>query len=243
MDGSRDLNISGFKVVNVADPTEPRDVVTKNYVDTLEYQMKDYINLRDQRIMKYINDLRNLTPNSSVEEYIRYINLRAITCHSLAGLVTMKSTLPSDPHPVYEHGGPHVWIESPTSSLEYKIVDTQAINNKYIKVSFQFPVIVETWTLYILDQAVEWKVAYVWEYSDDGENWTVLGAPKKIMSDSLLWCGNNSFMIFTNFKVKEHDKGHKYWRIVFQHSTTKSKYIYINYLQMRLRLPEETEYV
>ncbi len=41
MDGSRDLNISGFKVVNVADPTEPSDVVTKHYIDILEYNMKD----------------------------------------------------------------------------------------------------------------------------------------------------------------------------------------------------------
>ena len=67
MDGSRDLNISGFKVVNVADPTQPRDVLTKNYVDNL-------INDRSQRIIKYINDIRSLTPNTSVEEYIRYIN-------------------------------------------------------------------------------------------------------------------------------------------------------------------------
>ena len=78
MDGSRDLNISGFKVVNVAEPTEPRDVVTKQYVDKLEYDMKDFINhlvnSRDQRIIKIIDDVRTLTPISSSEEYVRYIN-------------------------------------------------------------------------------------------------------------------------------------------------------------------------
>ena len=233
MDGSRDLNISGFKVVNVADPTEPRDVVTKNYVDTLEYQMKDYINLRDQRIMKYINDLRNLTPNSSVEEYIRYINLRAITCHSLAGLVTMKSTLPSESHPVYEHGGPHVWIESPTSSLEYKISHTQAITG-YIQATFLFPVKVTTWTLYILYEAVKWKVSYVWEFSDDEITWTLIDKQKKAESKTNIWSGNNAIITFDNHEVHKPDKGHKHWRLLFKFSSTLSKYIYINYLQMRL---------
>ena len=78
MDGSRDLNISGFKVVNVADPTEKQDVVTRNYIDILEHNMKDYIKTRDQRIMEYISHIRNLTPNTSVQEYIRYIKIYKI---------------------------------------------------------------------------------------------------------------------------------------------------------------------
>ena len=44
MDRSRDLNISGYKIVNVANPTQPADVVTKNYTDKLNDDMKDYVN-------------------------------------------------------------------------------------------------------------------------------------------------------------------------------------------------------
>ncbi len=85
--------------------------------------------------MKYINDERSVTPNISGKEYVRYINLREITCHSLAGLVTMESSLPCKTHVVYQHASPHVWVESPTSSLEYKIDNTQAISGCNIQAS------------------------------------------------------------------------------------------------------------
>ncbi len=72
MDGSRDLNISGYKIVNVADPTEAQHVTTKHYVD--QYNVTT---------MTYIEFLRQLTPVSTVEEYVRYINRRKTTCHRL----------------------------------------------------------------------------------------------------------------------------------------------------------------
>ena len=138
MDRSRDLNISGYKIVNVADPTQPADVVTKNYSDKYNDDTKDYINDLGQRIFGYINKMRD--PTTDLEEYVRYINLRQVTCHSLAGLVKVSTTFPGDRHAVYQHGGPHVWIESPTSSLEYKITKTQEITGKDIKLDFLYPV-------------------------------------------------------------------------------------------------------
>ena len=52
MDYRKDLNISGNRVVNVADPAELNDAATKHYVDTFHMW----------------------GPDSNAEEYVRYIN-------------------------------------------------------------------------------------------------------------------------------------------------------------------------
>ena len=171
MDGSRDLNISGYKIVNVADPTQPADVVTKNYTDKLNGDIKDNINELGQRIFDIINKMRDSTPTSSVEEYVKFINLRQVTCHSLAGLLKISTTFPGDKHPVYQHGGPHVWIESPTSTLEYKITDTQGFTGKDMTIDFLYPVKVSTWTLFLLGQATIWHVKFIWQWSKDQVTW------------------------------------------------------------------------
>ena len=56
MDPRKDLNISGNRVVNVADPREDDHVATKHYVDHLHLYR----------------------PDSNAEEYVRYINARYV---------------------------------------------------------------------------------------------------------------------------------------------------------------------
>ena len=68
MDPRRDLNISGNRVINVADPTEPNHVATKGYTD--------YLHL--------------LTPDSDEYEYVRYINQRRDTQYSLTRLCAIE---------------------------------------------------------------------------------------------------------------------------------------------------------
>ena len=70
MDPRKDLNVSGNRIVNVADPRENEHVATKHYVD----------------------HLHSYRPDSNVEEYVRYINARNITLHSLAGLCKLETT-------------------------------------------------------------------------------------------------------------------------------------------------------
>ena len=238
MDGSRDLNISGYKIVNVANPTQPADVVTKNYTDKLNDDMKDYINGIAQGIFDIINKIRDLTPTLNVEEYVRYINLRQVTCHSLAGLLKISTTFPGDRHAVYQHGGPHVWIESPTSSLEYKMTKMEEIIGKEITIDYQKPVKVSTWTLYLLDMATIWRVKFIWQWSKDRVNW--ISSKKAINTEMAqsLWCGNNAKIVFRN---DETPKAYKYWRIVINGSETTTNYMYINYLQMELEYIEETK--
>lgn len=232
MDGSRDLNISGFKIVNVAEPTEQGDVGTKGYIDKVVDEFS-------RRIIKYINDLRNYTPNFNVEEYIRYINLREITCHSLAGLVTMKSTIPCVPHITSQHGIPHVWIESPTCTTEYKIENLHNIVGSNIQASFQFPIKVKIWIFHIIqdDKDIPWKLSYQWECSNDGKIWTVISSENKAMSVPNIWSGNNSEIVFVN----EKNSSYLHWRVVFKHSQTTAKIVYINYLKMRVEKGVFTE--
>ena len=64
MDPRKDLNVSGNRIVNVVDPRELDHVATKHYVD----------------------HPHTYRPDSNVEEYVRYINARNITLHSLTGL-------------------------------------------------------------------------------------------------------------------------------------------------------------
>ena len=67
MDPKKDLNVSGNKIINVAEPLENDHVATKHYVDHLHVYR----------------------PDSNVEEYVRYINVRNLTLHSIAGLCTL----------------------------------------------------------------------------------------------------------------------------------------------------------
>ena len=70
MDPKKDLNVSGNKIINVAEPLENDHAATKHYVDHLHVYR----------------------PDSNVEEYVRYINNRNVTLHSIAGLCTLETT-------------------------------------------------------------------------------------------------------------------------------------------------------
>ena len=89
MDPRKDFNISGNRIINVADPEEFNHVATKHYVDHLH----DY------------------NPVSNVEEYVRYINNRNSTLHGLAGLCKLEMTFrwATDPkHTVVGEVGPYI---------------------------------------------------------------------------------------------------------------------------------------
>ena len=102
MDYRKDLNISGNRVVNVADPREDDHVATKHYVDHLHLYR----------------------PDSNAEEYVRYINARYVTLHSLAGLCKIETTFlwATDPKRVtVRYIGPYLLLESTTGHCLYAI--------------------------------------------------------------------------------------------------------------------------
>ena len=70
MDPRKDLDISGNRIVNLANPSRHDHAATKSYVD-------------------YVHILR---PDANVEEYVRYINARNATLHSIAALCKIETT-------------------------------------------------------------------------------------------------------------------------------------------------------
>ena len=54
---SNDLNISGYKVINLANPTHNQDATTKAYVDGIVWAVHDYNALTNQ--VEYIHSINN----------------------------------------------------------------------------------------------------------------------------------------------------------------------------------------
>ena len=118
--GVMDINMSNNKVINVADPAEAHDATTKCYTDL------------------QIQNLHNLTPIINEDEYVRYINLRNTTLHSLAGVLKVTTDL----HFVSRHpkitGIPHTWLESPTCTMSAMLEGDQDLTAKNITIEFMY---------------------------------------------------------------------------------------------------------
>ena len=88
---AKDLNISENRVINVAEGAENDHVATKKYVDYLHA----------------------LSPDSNVQEYVRFINSRRDTRYSLTTLCGIKWTIDwTDKERVKETTGPFNLFES-----------------------------------------------------------------------------------------------------------------------------------
>ena len=151
MDPRKDLNISGNRIVNVADPDELNHVATKHYVD-------------------HVHVLR---PDANAEEYIRYINARNTTLHSLAGLCKIESSFDwaVDPDCVrHRYIGPYILLESTTGHCLYAIQE-QDLTGKNITVEYLFPVEVHKWDIHVLyeGQYDHDEFTYIWQASNDKE--------------------------------------------------------------------------
>ena len=132
LDPQKDFNISGNKVVNVADPAEPNHAATKQYVDYLH----------------------TWGPDSNVEEYVRYINARNSTLHSIAGLCKLKTTFlwGTDPKRVtVQHIDPYIVLESTTGHCLF-LIQEQDLAAKDMTMTYKFPVEVQKWDFCILYQ-------------------------------------------------------------------------------------------
>ena len=102
MDPRKDLDISGNRIVNLANPARHDHAATKSYVD-------------------YVHILR---PDANVEEYVRYINARNATLHSIAGLCKIECTFDwaVDPERVrHRYIDPYILLESTTGHCLYAI--------------------------------------------------------------------------------------------------------------------------
>ena len=193
MDPRKDINISGNRVVNVANPTEPDHVATKGYIDTLHY---------DKR------------PLSDKEEYIKYINLRNSTCSSLAAVCTINWDLEweviKNRGILKEETGPHVLLESMTSPAILHVTAPQQLAEKTITVEYKFPIVVEYWNIliYLKGAPDHIELKYAWEVYV-GNHWIPITMAQEVQFERKKWCGNDVYLTFHN----PGERAYRKWRI------------------------------
>ena len=203
MDPKKDLNVSGNRIVNVADPIEDDHVATKHYVDHLHIYR----------------------PDSNAEEYVRYINARNVTLHSIAGLCTLETTFgwATDPkRTVVGMVAPYIVLESNTGHCLF-VIREQNLNGKTMTVDYMFPIEVQKWDLCVLFEAVEDldEFYYIWQASDDKENWVKRGQIKAAKVKVKNWNGCDGILSFTNNVTGRY----RYWRLLIRHGeVTKAPY-------------------
>ena len=207
MDWTKNLDLDGNKVINVAEPTEQNDVATKIYTDRITL------------------DIHNLTPTSNINEYVRYINLRNMTLHSLAGIMDISTDIPYQKNDI-----PHALIESSTCTMKLQI-DPNNIVGKSIQLEFiqEINVSMLLFNL-VIDNSKEWTIHYIWQCSEDGIQWNNASNTINAKTKKQIWCGNNAQLTFINHAVKRS----KYWRILFRQSKSGDKTIYLNFLRMNV---------
>ena len=212
MDPRRDINVSGNRVVNVADPSLGHHVATKNYADLLHE--------RD--------------PKSSEKEYVRYINLRNHTAHSIAVLCKISLDWEWTTTREKDSVGPHILLES-TTSTSILNVTVQDLKDKSIAVKYEHPVTVREWQVLFNckgETDPQFKFNCLWEVSNDGENWHVAGHHTEIELKKLNWCGNDGQMLFHQ---PHHHDPHTYWRIHITEGNL-AKEFYMNQIYMTVSL-------
>ena len=214
MSGNRDIDISGNKLINLGDPTEPQDAATKDYIDIL------------------INNIHDLTPTSNANEYIRYINNRNTLLHSIAGIVGIRTDIDYDGKTTPGHENiPYIMLHSNTSSHQMMLTKGQQLKGMYIAFEFHFPLNVNSFIFNTCRDVYEdWEIQYVLEYSEHGLVWVTLPGVKTVKTLKKEWLGNNSLLVLKN----EVFTRAKYWRIVFQHAVTNNNAIYLNYLRIHV---------
>ena len=213
MDPRRDIDMNGNRVVNVANPSLGHHVATKTYADLLHY--------RD--------------PKTSSEEYVRYINLRNHTAHSLVALCTISLdwnwTSTHDKNAV----GPHILLEPTTSTSMLNVEAPQDLKDKSITVEYEHPVIVREWYFLFNYKGKENpndELKFVWQVSDDGHYWHVPLHNMETKMKKMEWCGNDGELVFLQ---PHHRDPHTYWRVhVTEGNLTEE--LYLNQIYMTVSL-------
>ena len=208
-----DINMSNNKVVNVADPTEARDVATKRYTDL------------------QIQNLHNLTPITDEAEYVRYINLRKTTLHSLAGVVNITTDFNFTSRHPKKTGIPHTWIESPTCLMNAMLEANQDLATKSITIEFKYLINISLCSLnMIIDPYQNWEIEYNWQVSQHGVNWHDWGPKEKIKTGKKDWNGNNAKLSLRNNQYGRF----QFWKVLIHTGKTETLPIYINYLKLKV---------
>ena len=176
----------------------------------------------------YVDHVHVLRPDANAEEYVRYINARNVTLHSLAGLCTLETSFGwvTDPkRTVRGMVDPYIVLESNTGHCLFSI-QTQDLTRKSMTVEYMFPIEVQKWDFCVLykEQYDHDEFLYVWQASNDKENWEQRGQTKVAKFAVNNWNGCDGILSFTNNAIGRY----RYWRLLIQHGkVTKAPYFNI----------------
>ena len=148
-------------------------------------------------------------PTSSYETYVKYINLRKKTLHSILGLVNITSSLSPYPYSYIQS-----ILESSTTYNNFYWL-TQSFKDKYIALEFQIPVWLNQ-IQFVVHAHVSWTLHFTWQYSDDGIIWERIGNEyKKDFTSSIQPPVSSPFEMFTFSQEvpKKKNSRHRYWRM------------------------------
>ena len=106
-------------------------------------------------------------PTSSYEAYVKYINLRKKTIHSILGMVNITSNL-------HAHSGKIQQVLESATTYNYFYWTGGPFKNKYIAFEFQKPVWLKQ-IEFVWNGPSTWTLHFTWQYSDDGITWEQIG--------------------------------------------------------------------
>ena len=118
-----------------------------------------------------------------------------------------------------QHIAPYLLLESLTGHCLFAI-EVQDLTRKSITVEYSYSVKIHSWDIRILcnEQYDHDLLTYIWEASDDNENWKQKSRSKFAKVRLEVWNGCDRILSFTRTQSNER---HKYWRVQIQHGKVK----------------------
>ena len=222
-DWTKNVSMSGNKVINVANPENDQDASTKSYVDAAVRYLKQYVDTA-------VEEEHNRTPLNDRTDYINAINTKEETMISLVGLCRVSTSWT-----IHEDRNPHEWLECMTNRNVFWF-ETQKLKGKFIQVQYLFPVWVKEWKfrLHFHPDYVPIPITFSWRFSEDGTKWKAVG---KLLNAPITveeWNGNTHVLKFTNPTAATGEEV-RFWRIVAATGETPThKNPWVNLLSMNI---------
>ena len=144
------------------------------------------------------------------ETYVKYINLRKVTLHSIRGLVAISTNQPIG------KGLITTLMDSHTSLDQFYWKDQTTFKGHHITLQFQYPVWLNQIEFLVNAvtspyHSIAWTLHFIWQYSDDGTTWINIGDEynKTFISSTHPFLGE----LITFSQEVQDGKRHKYWRV------------------------------
>ena len=148
-------------------------------------------------------------PTSSYETYVKYINLRKKTIHSILGLVNISCNLSA-------YKGTYIQQILESNCTIYSFYwENQSFEDRYIAFEFQKPVWLNQVQFVVYDHD-GWTLHFTWQYSDNGTSWEQIGNEyNKEFTSSVQPPVSWPFemITFPQETPQNENSRHRYWRM------------------------------